>query len=87
MCICINYLEIKDQIISIILTCSRHRTLQNNRIPILQIFVLVYGRGTRKNLYWSKSFFGPMKTFSCPPSINKNKDLENYVVGMSIEKM
>ena len=22
--------------------------------------------------YWSKIFFGPMKMFSCPPSINKN---------------
>ena len=51
------------------ITCSRHRNLQNIRIPILQIFVFVY---------WSKIFFGPMKMFSCPPSINKNKDLENW---------
>ena len=27
---------------SLLLTCSRHRTLQNIRIPILQIFVFVF---------------------------------------------
>ena len=50
------------------ITRSRHRNLQNIRIPILQIFVFVY---------WKK-YFGPIKMFSCPPSINKNKDLENW---------
>ena len=61
-----------------LLTCSRHQNLQNIRIPVLQIFVFVYWRGTGKTFYWSKIFFGPMKMFSCPPSINKNKDLENW---------
>ena len=61
-----------------ILTCSRHRNFQNIRIPILQIFVFVYWRGTRNHFYWSIIFFGPMKMFSCPPSINKSKDLENW---------
>ena len=41
-----------------IVTCSRHRNLQNIWIPILQIFVFVYRRGTRKHFYWSKIFFG-----------------------------
>ena len=60
------------------LTCSRHRTLQNIRIPILQIFVFVYWRGTRKHFHWSKKYFQPIKMCSCPLSINKNKDLENW---------
>ena len=37
----------------------------------------------RKHSYWSKIFFGPMKMFSCPPSINKNivlnKEVTNFV--------
>ena len=56
------------------LTCSQHRTLQNIWIPILQIFVFVYWRGTRKHFHWSKKYFRPIRMFSCPPSINKNKD-------------
>ena len=35
-------------------------------------------RGTGKHSYWSKIFFGPMKMFSCPPSINKNKEVTNF---------
>ena len=54
------------------ITCSPHWTLQNIQIPILQIFVFVCWRGTRKHFHWSKIFFGPMKMFSCPP-FNKQK--------------
>ena len=45
-------------------------------------FVFVYWRETRKHSYWLKIFFGPMKMFSCPPSINKNivlnKEVTNF---------
>ena len=43
-------------------------------IPILQIFVFIYWRGTRKhfvlveNIFWTNR-----KMFSCPPSITKTK--------------
>ena len=49
---------------------------------ICHFFVFVYWRGTRKHFHWSKKYFrpiriflGPMKVFSCPPSINKNKEV------------
>ena len=61
-----------------LITCSQHRTLQNIRIPILQIFVFVYWRGTRKHFHWSEKYFRQIKMFSCRPSINKNKDLEDW---------
>ena len=44
---------------SLLLTCSRHRTLQNILISILQIFVFVYCRGDKKtfllfeNIVWT----------------------------------
>ena len=48
-------------------------------------FVFVYWRGTRKHFHWSKKYsysskilFGPMKMFSCPPSINKNKEVTSF---------
>ena len=54
------------------ITCSRHRTLQNIWIPILQIFVLVYWRGTRKHFNWSKKYFRPIKNVFLSP-LNKEK--------------
>ena len=37
-----------------------------------------YWRWTKKHSYWLKIFFGPMKMFSCPPSINKNKEVTSF---------
>ena len=49
---------------------------------LLLLWGFFYQRGTRKHSYWSKIFFGPMKIFSCPPSINKNivfnKEVTNF---------
>ena len=58
-------------------TTSDPPKYSNSNSPILQIFVFVFWRGTRKHFHWSKKYFRPIKIFSCPPSINKNKDLEN----------
>ena len=38
----------------------------------------LYQRGTRKHSYWYKIFFGPMKMFSCPPSIKKTNEVTNF---------
>ena len=52
---------------------------------ICHFFVFVYWRGTKKHSYWSKislgpkkCFLGPMKMFSWPPSINKNKEVTSF---------
>ena len=44
---------------------------------IYHFFVFVYWREKRKHSNWSKIFFGPMKRFSCPPSINKKQSFCN----------
>ena len=41
-------------------------------------FVFVCWRGRRKHFHWSKKYFRPIRMFSCPPSINKNKEVTTF---------
>ena len=55
-----------------ILTCSRHQSLQIFEFQFSKSLFLLIEGGQENIFYW----------FSCPPSINKNKDLENWRIGI-----
>ena len=65
-----------------ILTCSRHQSLQIfefqfSNSPNLCFYLL---KGDKKTFFIGpKNIFDQRKMFSCPASINKNKDLENWI--------
>ena len=62
----------------VLLVCHKNkwRDLSQKLVTSLGFF---YQRGTRKHPYWSKIFFGPMKRFSCPPSINKKQRSDKFL--------
>ena len=61
-----------------LITCSRHRTLQKFEFQFSKYLFLLLKEDKKTFFHWSKKYFRPIKTFSCPPSINKNKYLENW---------
>ena len=59
--------------------CNLFTTSESPNIRILQIFCLYLLKGDKKTFFIGRKYFlDQWKMFSCPPSINKNKDLENW---------
>mgnify|MGYP001440622849 CR=1 FL=1 len=59
-----------------LITCSRHQSLQIFVFQFSKSLFLFIEGGQENIFHWPKKYFRPIKLFSCPPSINKNKDLE-----------